>query len=158
MPFFAIAHIYAFSHIDYMAEPRNLVGRMPFLYALRDSFGIGDIVSDMLSTIHGMDYTYRSWEPSEDVQHHSYAFKHRSRAGLRYSKYGRHKYWVGDEESPILARHVPAREYCAINQESEDDDLCSVHFCNITTEEDHLYDLSRKLPFGDYRYPCIIES
>ena len=152
-----MAHMHAFSHFDYVVEPRRLVGRMPFLYSLSDSFGIGDVVSDMLSTIHGTNYTYRSWEPSEDVRHHSYAFKHRSRAGLRYSENGRHKYWVGDEETPILARHAPVREYCAINQES-DDDLSSVHFHDITQEEDHFYDLSRKLPFGDYRYPCITES
>ena len=33
MPIFAIAHIYAFSHLDYMTESPRLVGRMPFLYA-----------------------------------------------------------------------------------------------------------------------------
>ena len=65
MPIFAIAHIYAFSHLDYMTESPRLVGRMPFLYAVRDSFGTGDIAADMISTMYGTEYTYRSWEPSD---------------------------------------------------------------------------------------------
>lgn len=160
MPVFAIAHIYAFSHVDYMTESPRLVGRMPFFYAVRDSFGTGDITADMLSTIYGTDYTYRSWEPSDDIRHHSYAFHRRSRAGLRYSEDGRTKYWLGDdtrrsdEETPLI-RHVPKREY----QTTRDrDELSELRFPDVTEEEDYLYNISRKLPFGDYKYPCIQAS
>ena len=160
MPIFAIAHIYAFSHLDYMTESPRLVGRMPFLYAVRDSFGTGDIAADMMSTMYGTEYTYRSWEPSDDIRHHSYAFYRRSRAGLRYSEDGRTKYWVGEnthrfDEGTPLVRHAPKREYQATRGY---DELSELRFPDATEEEDHLYNISRKLPFGDYKYPCVQTS
>lgn len=158
MPLFALAHMYAFSHLDYIPRTSGLVGRMPFLFALRDSFGTGDVVADTLATVHGTNYTYRSWEPSEDVRHHLYAFKGRSRAGLRYTDDGRTKYWIngnatahGDEGTPL--RIASQMHYLSTNNEC--DELADVHFPKLTQEEEILYQLSRKLPFGDYRYPCI---
>lgn len=158
MPLFALAHMYAFSHLDYIPRTSGLVGRMPFLFALRDSFGTGDVVADTLATVHGTNYTYRSWEPSEDVRHHLYAFKGRSRAGLRYTDDGRTKYWIngnatahGNEGTPL--RIASQSHYLSTNNEC--DELADVHFPKLTQEEEILYQLSRKLPFGDYRYPCI---
>ena len=63
MPLFAMAHMYAFSFKDYVESPKRLAGRMPFLYAFRDSFGTGDIFSDTMSTIHGTEYSYQRYEP-----------------------------------------------------------------------------------------------
>lgn len=159
MPLFALAHSYSFSYKDYVEPPERLAGRMPISYAFRDSFGVGDLLADMVATFHGKEYNYRSWEPCVDeVMPHSYAFKSRSRAGLRYADGGRTKYWVGEyspnashvSERTPLAQHEEVPRYRATQFQKD-----SVQFPDLDKEEQRLYDLSRKLPFGDYRYPCI---
>ncbi|WFD05956.1 hypothetical protein MVES1_001294 [Malassezia vespertilionis] len=53
MPIFAVLHAYAFSYKDF--EPKKpLVGCLPFSYAIRDSFGIGDLVAGIIATFHGL--------------------------------------------------------------------------------------------------------
>lgn len=158
MPLFAMAHMYAFSFKDYVESPKRLAGRMPFLYAFRDSFGTGDIFSDTMSTIHGTEYSYQRYEPNNDnVVHHASAYTRRSRAGLRYAHGGRSKYWVDervtkiDEETP-LSRDIHS-QYTTVQSQllKEETFLTREEF----EEDERLYNLSRKLIFGDYRYPCI---
>lgn len=153
MPLFALAHMYAFSFKDYVEPAKRLAGRMPFLYALRDSFGPGDVFSDTVSTIHGTGYSYERYEPSnDDVVHHAYAYTRRSRAGLRYAQGGRSKYWV-DEETPLFSDSRTRSHYTTMqNPPLEEDTFLSPRELE---EDDRLYNLSRKLIFGDYRYPCI---
>ena len=62
MPFFAVLHTYAFSYSDYVEPPERMAGRLPIPYALRDSLGIQDLVSDWAETLRGSAYTYRKWE------------------------------------------------------------------------------------------------
>lgn len=158
MPIFAVAHTYAFSFKDYVEPPKRLAGRMPFLYALRDSFGMGDVFSDTMSTIHGTEYSYQRYEPNNDnVVHHALAYTRRSRAGLRYAHGGRSKYWVDeqrkkvDEETPLFRESQS--QYTEVHDQPppEDTFLSREEF----EEDERLYNLSRKLMFGDYRYPCI---
>ncbi|KAI3625301.1 hypothetical protein CBS9595_000662 [Malassezia furfur] len=178
MPFFAVGHAYAFSYFDFIQPPYKLAGRMPFLYALRDSFEIGDIISDTISTFRGTDYTYEAVEPNDTTVYQSRALSRRSRAGLRYVDQGKGKYWVQRSSKPRSTHDVnhnmqtqDANERTQLNQQSrfpsymenphndnQPDDISILQFDDPTKDEDRLYELARKLPFGDYRYPCVSPS
>ena len=94
MPFFAWAHLYAFSFKDFVDPTRSYVARMPMYYAFRDAFGSRDVVSDSKATLRGEGMDYREFEPSEGYMHQGEGRERRIRAGLRYSKGGKKKYWL----------------------------------------------------------------
>lgn len=97
MPFFAIAHMYAFSYRDFVkssASAKVYVARMRMGYAVRDSFGLKDLVEDTKTTLYGEGINYRAFEPSEGGMHVGAARERRIRAGLRYSAGGKRKYWL----------------------------------------------------------------
>ncbi|OSC98871.1 DUF300-domain-containing protein [Trametes coccinea BRFM310] len=94
MPFFAVAHMYAFSTRDYIDKHTAYVARMPFIYALRDAFGLRDVIEDCKATLRGEGIDYREFEPSEGRIHQGAGRDRRIRAGLRYSQGGRRKYWL----------------------------------------------------------------
>ncbi|TFY75963.1 hypothetical protein EWM64_g8047, partial [Hericium alpestre] len=94
MPIFAFAHMYAFSHRDYVDPHVSFAGRMPMFYAIRDAFGIKDVVEDTKATLFGKGMDYREFEPSEGHIHQGLGRERRIRAGLRYSKGGKGKYWL----------------------------------------------------------------
>ena len=58
MPLFAAAHWYAFSWHDY-ADVTISAARMPIRFAIRDSFGIRDLIEDTKMTFRGDLYDYR---------------------------------------------------------------------------------------------------
>ncbi|KDR79314.1 hypothetical protein GALMADRAFT_208731 [Galerina marginata CBS 339.88] len=96
MPLFAIAHNYAFSYRDFI-DPFHgftFVARMPMYYAFRDAFGLLDVVEDTRTTLRGEGMDYREFEPAEGVMHQGLGRERRIKAGLRYSKGGRGKYWL----------------------------------------------------------------
>ncbi|ETW75518.1 hypothetical protein HETIRDRAFT_482248 [Heterobasidion irregulare TC 32-1] len=94
MPLFAIAHMFAFAHTDYIDKHLSYVGRMPMFYATRDAFGFKDVVEDSKTTLRGEGMGYREFEPSEGYMHQGLGRERRIRAGLRYSKGGKGKYWL----------------------------------------------------------------
>lgn len=96
MPFFAILHLYAFSHKDFIDSDVSYCGRLPFIHAFRDSvLGFKDVLEDSLTTFHGSGFSYKTFEPAEGALHHQGLVRERRvRAGLRYSKGGKHKYWL----------------------------------------------------------------
>ena len=94
MPFFAIAHQYAFSTVDFVDPHAKYVARMPMWYAFRDAFGLKDVVEDSKATLRGEGMDYREFEPSEGYMHQGAGRDRRIRAGLRYSQGGRRKYWL----------------------------------------------------------------
>ncbi|KDQ51865.1 hypothetical protein JAAARDRAFT_40688 [Jaapia argillacea MUCL 33604] len=94
MPLFAIAHMYAFSHRDYIDPHTSYVGRMPMYYAFRDAFGLKDVVEDTKATLRGEGMDYREFEPSEGYMHQGVGRERRIRAGLRYADGGKKKYWL----------------------------------------------------------------
>ncbi|CAE7060655.1 unnamed protein product [Rhizoctonia solani] len=93
MPFFAIAHSYAFSTADYTEPTTHHVARMPFLHALRDAFGLLDVIVDARETLQG-GVSYQAYEPAEGGMHQGTGRDRRIRAGLRYAAGGRKKYWL----------------------------------------------------------------
>ena len=97
MPFFAVAHMYAFSYRDFVKSSPSAkvyVARMRMGYALRDAFGLKDLAEDTKTTLRGEGINYRAFEPSEGGMHVGAARERRIRAGLRYSAGGRRKYWL----------------------------------------------------------------
>ncbi|KAG2136944.1 DUF300-domain-containing protein [Suillus bovinus] len=131
MPFFAIAHMYAFSYRDFVKSSPSAkvhVARMRIGYAIRDAFGLKDLAEDTKATLRGEGINYRAFEPSEGGMHVGAARERRIRAGLRYSAGGKRKYWLpevtglgdgsaegdhrnwfgnnGDVTAPLLAEHA----------------------------------------------------
>lgn len=97
MPFFAIAHMYAFSYRDFVKSSPSAkvhVARMRIGYAVRDAFGLKDLAEDTKATLRGEGINYRAFEPSEGGMHVGAARERRIRAGLRYSAGGKRKYWL----------------------------------------------------------------
>ncbi|KAI0691486.1 organic solute transporter Ostalpha-domain-containing protein [Cytidiella melzeri] len=94
MPFFAIAHQYAFSTNDFVDKHAKSVARMPMAYAFRDAFGLKDVVEDTKATLRGEGMDYREFESSEGFIHQGAGRDRRIRAGLRYTQGGKGKYWL----------------------------------------------------------------
>ncbi|WVQ83622.1 hypothetical protein IAT38_005763 [Cryptococcus sp. DSM 104549] len=100
MPIFAIAHQYAFQASDYIDDNLIYAARLPFLYAFRDAFGFKDVWEDTKDTFKGRGVSYQAYEPAEGGLHYGLGRQRRIRAGLRYSRGGKAKYWMptpGDE-------------------------------------------------------------
>ncbi|KLO15196.1 DUF300-domain-containing protein [Schizopora paradoxa] len=94
MPIFAVAHMYAFSHTDYIDKHLMYAARMPVYYAFRDAFGLKDVFEDFKSTLRGEGLNYREFEPAEGFVHRGQGRERRIRAGLRYAEGGQKKYWL----------------------------------------------------------------
>ena len=110
MPFFAIAHLFAFSYTDYIDTNIQYAARMPFFYAARDAFGLLDVLEDSLATFRG-GVSYRTSEPVEGGIHVGPGRDRRIRAGLRYAKGGKQKYWLPmpQEGDPVAVTTAPLR-------------------------------------------------
>lgn len=193
MPFFAAAHMYAFSYRDFTNPPASIVGggrspiyvaRMTLGYALRDAFGLKDLVEDTRTTLRGEGINYRAFEPSEGGMHIGAARDRRIRAGLRYAAGGKRKYWL-----PELADGHPERDsdltapLFAADAEDVVHDAPDMHSWrygaripgdDVGVEDEHeyaltfsdalagpegvdevLYDHAKKYLFGDYLYPVV---
>ncbi|KAI5885470.1 DUF300-domain-containing protein, partial [Schizophyllum commune H4-8] len=164
MPFFAIAHWYAFSFTDFVDETKAFVARMPFYYALRDAFGIKDVVEDFKTTMRGEGMDYREFEPSEGFIHQGLGRERRIRAGLRYSKGGKRKYWLPRPASARDDNPVTRGIHRALDNEDAHAPLLASEAADVVhaapdmrrdADEDQLYDHCRHYIFGDYNYPCV---
>ncbi|THV00285.1 DUF300-domain-containing protein [Dendrothele bispora CBS 962.96] len=113
MPLFAIAHMFAFSHTDFIDQDKAFIGRMPISYAFRDAFGSVDVVEDSKATLRGERMDYREFEPSEGFMHQGLGRERRIRAGLRYAAGGKKKYWLPKMDTPS---HVERGVNHAINK------------------------------------------
>ncbi|KAG8704565.1 hypothetical protein FRC11_009772 [Ceratobasidium sp. 423] len=132
MPLFAIAHSYAFSTADF-TEPAHHVARMPFLHALRDAFGLLDVVVDARDTFKG-GVSYQAYEPAEGGMHQGTGRDRRIRAGLRYAAGGRKKYWLPmPDEPPAIGPLTKARR--ALDEENAYAPLTSDQTANILHSE-----------------------
>ncbi|KAG9220153.1 hypothetical protein CCMSSC00406_0007152 [Pleurotus cornucopiae] len=112
MPFFAIAHMFAFSHTDFIDNKHSFVARMPFYFAFRDAFGLRDVVADSKATLRGEGMDYREFEPSEGFMHQGIGRERRIQAGLRYRQGGKSKYWL---PRPVENTQPPSKLERGIN-------------------------------------------
>ncbi|KAH9029395.1 organic solute transporter Ostalpha-domain-containing protein [Lactarius hengduanensis] len=170
MPFFAIAHLAAFSYHDYIDNKLAYVGRMPMRHAFRDAFGFKDVFEDARATLDGQGMDYREFEPSEGQMHQGLGRERRIRAGLRYSRGGRRKYWLPQVSGPnpiertsdsihepLLAENTSSVHQVA-GTADEETLTFDLTFGSLDPEDEELFTSSRQYLFGDYNYPCIDAS
>ncbi|KAF3904883.1 hypothetical protein ABW20_dc0107059 [Dactylellina cionopaga] len=171
MPAFAIAHWYAFSWKDY-TDPTISAARMPVQYALRDAYGIRDLIHDTKLTFGGKGYEYRNFDSADGttmVHPESAARMARIMDGMRYERGGKGKYWIpkptpssrtallGAVGSAAGITDDPARRAAAgVGKPSygstapdELEDSC------LDEDIEKLYTDARAMEFGDYNYPVI---
>lgn len=147
MPIFAVAHWYAFSWHDF-ADNNILSARMPLQFALRDAFGIKDLIEDTKMTFSGDSYGYRAFDSGDKVMAHadSRSRVKRIKEGMRYERGGQAKYWLprpgeASATSPLLGpsnKDGPAGSLGTFQEWAPDAD------------EDRLYDKARQLEYGDW--------
>ena len=163
MPLFAIAHWYAFSWHDY-ADDTISAARMPVKFAVRDAFGIRDLIEDTKFTLRSKHYDYRAFDSGDHIIAHEDSESRVARMmdGMRYERGGKAKYWIpkpdhANARTPLLSKdrstRSPAREsrgrahdYRATDPDWE---------IGIDAEDERLYTNARALEFGDWNYPVI---
>lgn len=162
LPGFAIAHWNAFSWKDY-ADSTISAARMPVIYALRDAFGIRDLIEDSKITFKGKGYDYRLFDPAESILEHpeSAARVNKMMEGLRYHKGGKSKYWIPKPTaatgllsapgpsssprpmSPSVAERISDRTWYGGNP-------TGLEQLVIDDEDERMYEDARKMEYGDY--------
>lgn len=183
MPFFATAHMYAFSYHDFTkpaptptSRAPAHVARMTLGYALRDALGLKDLVEDTRATLRGQGINYRAFEPSEGGIHIGAARDRRIRAGLRYAAGGKRKYWLpdvrgpegdGDVTAPLFAADADSMVHDASDIQSwrggddvdGEEDEYALTFSDVLAGpagvDEVLYKDAKKYVFGDYLYPVV---
>ncbi|KAI9472159.1 MAG: organic solute transporter Ostalpha-domain-containing protein [Benjaminiella poitrasii] len=151
---FAIAHSFSFSYEDYFDQTVHSA-RMPVRKAIKDSFGLKDVVMDTLDTLKGSRFSYRSFEPSEGVPHMGSSRTSRIMAGLRYSNITTKKHWLEPAPASKFLNSSGRGMNDEIRPEEEDSEPLKFEDPDPLDEMETLYDASRKMVFGDYNYPVI---
>ncbi|KAJ5164087.1 uncharacterized protein N7500_005917 [Penicillium coprophilum] len=148
MPFFAMAHWYAFSWHDY-ADPTISAARMPVKYALRDAFGVRDLIEDTKLTIRGKNYGYRLFDSGDNIIPHEESESRVKRVMDGMSQQP-HPLLSGEpsesgprSKRPSQTSRERFRSYSEIDETAMDD------------EDERLFLNARALEFGDWNYPVI---
>lgn len=154
MPIFAVAHWYAFSFHDFV-DNSILSARMPLNRALRDAYGIRDLIEDSRETFKGDKYAYRDFDSGDKVMAHadSKSRLRRLNEGMRYERGGKGKYWLPrpgeiSATSPLLGSNG---EGSSSRQDwQQDGAMGTFEEPQIDPDEENLYDQARQLEFGDW--------
>jgi hypothetical protein len=163
MPAFAVAHWYAFSWHDY-ADITISAARMPVKYAIRDAFGIRDLIEDTKETFGGANYEYRLFDSGDNVLAHeeSASRVNRMMEGMRYERGGKGKYWIpkpgeATARTPLLADASSSRtrSMSPTTSASKAKDYLSqytddIDQVEINEEDEILYTKARTLEYGDW--------
>lgn len=163
MPIFAIAHWHAFSWHDF-ADPSVSSARMPIIYALRDAFGIRDLIEDSKETFRGEQYQYRFFDSGDNVMAHEESNSRlaRVRDGMRYERGGKAKYWIPrpgdgvDSRTPLLGSPSSSSRRGFQGGPRRDSSLDVHQPCGaiddlrLDDEDEMLFDNARRLDFGDW--------
>ncbi|KAG9235804.1 organic solute transporter Ostalpha-domain-containing protein [Amylocarpus encephaloides] len=163
MPIFAVAHWYAFSWHDY-ADVTISAARMPVRFAIRDAFGIRDLIEDTKETFSGNKYEYRLFDTGDDVLAHEESSSRVARMmeGMRYERGGKGKYWIpkpGDANTrtPLLNnRNGASRSRSPTKTLDGPSDYGGGDTDeNLDPDEECLYERAKALEYGDWNYPVI---
>ncbi|KAG5299928.1 DUF300 domain-containing protein [Histoplasma capsulatum G186AR] len=166
MPIFALTHWYAFSWHDY-ADASVSAARMPVKFAIRDAFGIRDLIEDTKETFRGENYQYRLFDSGDNVIAHEESESRLARVmdGMRYERGGKAKYWIpkpgkATSRTPLLSSPSNSRRNSkgwskrgSANDGSLDND--DLEDMTLNEEDERLFTNARALEFGDYNYPVI---
>lgn len=154
MPVFAVAHWYGFSWHDY-ADSSVSAARMPVKYALRDAFGIRDLIEDTRMTLHGgQNYDYRTFDSVHHVIPHAESNSRVRRVmdGMRYERGGKAKYWIPkpgevNSRTPLLAGDDHSRRVSAAERYRG---YTNIEETTLDDEDERLFANARALEFGDW--------
>ncbi|KAI0095728.1 DUF300 domain protein [Nemania sp. FL0031] len=161
MPIFAMAHWYAFSWHDY-ADNTVSSARLPVKYAMRDAFGVVDLIEDSKETFRGDNYSYRVFDSSGKIIAHEDSSSRfaRLKDGMRYKRGGEAKYWIPkpgevrgemSANTPLLNSNGGPSSSNAPSKYTEG----SVPETALDPDDESLYGKARELEFGDWNYPVI---
>ncbi|EAW14365.1 OSTA/TMEM184 family protein [Aspergillus clavatus NRRL 1] len=161
MPFFALTHWYAFSWHDY-ADPTISAARLPVAYALRDAFGIKDLIEDTKMTLRGENYQYRLFDSGDHIIPHAESNSRVKRVmdGMRYERGGKAKYWIpkpGDINSrtPLLAEAESSNQSRRGSTLERFRSNSNLEETTLDAGDEALFTQARALEFGDWNYPVI---
>ena len=164
MPIFAIGHLYAFSWHDY-ADITISAARMPVKYALRDAFGIRDLIQDTKETFEGHHYEYRVFDTRDGILTHEESDSRVARMmeGMRYERGGKGKYWIPkpgeiNSRTPLLGPNSgPSGTWAAATTKTRMPDEGSDSFEDpaLDAEDEQLYSSARALEFGDWNVSTL---
>ncbi|KAH6663498.1 organic solute transporter Ostalpha-domain-containing protein [Halenospora varia] len=169
MPIFAVAHWYAFSWHDYADETIS-AARMPVWYAVRDSFGVRDLIEDTKETFSGNQYEYRLFDSGDNTLAHEGSSSRVARMmeGMRYERGGKGKYWIpkpgavnsrtpllGNKDGTSSSRSLSPSKTAQNNAQYLGYGNGSVDNLSLDPDEEQLYDRARRLEYGDWNYPVI---
>ena len=165
MPLFAIAHWYAFSWHDY-ADVTISAARMPVKYAIRDAFGIRDLIEDTKETFGGKQYEYKIFDSGDNVLAHEESDSRVARMmeGMRYDREGGRKYWIPkpgevNSKTPLLGNpNFTKQAGSSRTQEPAADEYGSVAEEHLDAEDERLFTNARALEFGDWNVRTIYFS
>ena len=121
-------------------------------YACKDAFGSKDVVEEAKRTLRGEGMDYREFEPLESHIHQGIARDRRIKAGLRYSKGGKHKYWLPRYENsggPIASRNEEESGPLLEPDEEAVHTTPYLHRRSAETSWDPPEERGYELPFGD---------
>ena len=161
MPIFAIGHWYAFSWHDY-ADVTISAARMPVKFALRDAFGIRDLIEDTKETFSGDNYEYRLFDSGDNVLAHEGSSSRVARMmeGMRYERGGKGKYWIpkpgeANTRTPLLGGYDggPSRPRSSSptkTTQNNGNGNNGIEEQLIDPEEERLYERARRLEYGDW--------
>lgn len=159
MPVFAVAHWYAFSWHDF--ADNILSARMPLNYALRDAFGVRDLIEDSKETFKGSNYGYRTFDSGDKVMAHEDSKSRLARLheGMRYERGGKGKYWIPrpgeiNAASPLLASNgePSSSRPDQINENTHG----TFEEPEIDEGDERLYSSARQLEFGDWNVSLLL--
>jgi hypothetical protein len=157
MPAFALAHWYAFSWHDY-ADNTVSSARMPVKYAMRDAFGVVDLIEDSKETFRGDKYSYRVFDSSGKVIAHEDSSSRfaRLKDGMRYKRGGEAKYWIPkpgevrgemSANTPLLSSNGgPSGSGHTATKYTDG----TVPETVLDPDDESLYGKARELKFGDW--------
>ncbi len=162
MPAFAVAHWYAFSWRDF-ANDQISAARLPVKYALRDAFGVRDLIEDTKLTFRGDNYAYRDFDSNDKIMAHEASRSRvaRLKAGMRYERGGKGKYWIPSPDrvnasevnpyTPLLGGSNGGGQSSAGPSRNNSRSQESIIFeTTLDPEMEQLFDQARQLEYGDW--------
>lgn len=157
MPVFALTHWYAFSWHDY-ADSSISSARMPVTYAVRDAFGIRDLIEDTKETFRGENYQYRLFDSGDNVMAHEESNSRLARVmdGMRYERGGKAKYWIPrpgevNSRTPLLSSPTSSRRQSQRwSDRGSTDRSGTFGEFDLDEEDEAIFSKARSLEFGDY--------
>ena len=141
---------------------------MPVKYAVRDAFGVRDLIEDTKETFGGNQYEYRIFDSGDNIMAHEESDSRvaRMREGMRYERGGKGKYWIPkpgeiNSRTPLLAASSgPSRATTmssskagrGLEDEQGSDEVVEG---NLDAEDERLFISARVLEYGDWNVGSV---